>query len=59
MSDFTPKQEQIYQNVKHEIFDMLRQNKQDSYIMLKLIMKQIGIFDVMAKELIARAKTEL
>ncbi len=59
MSNFTPKQERLYQEVKHQIFDMLRKGEQEDLIMITLIMKGIGIFDVMAKELIARAKSEI
>jgi hypothetical protein len=59
MSNFTPKQERIYQEVKYEIFEKLRKGERDDSIMISLIMKGIGIFDVMAKELIARAKTEI
>jgi len=59
MNNFTPKQERLYQEVKFEIFDKLRKGESEDLIMIYLIMQGIGIFDVMAKELIARAKSEM
>jgi len=59
MNNFSQKQERLYQEVRYEIYDMLKKGQSEGLIEITLITKGIGIFDVMAKELIARAKSEI
>jgi hypothetical protein len=59
LNNFTPKQQRLYQEVKYEIYDMLKKGMSEGLIEITLITKDIGNFSVMAKELIARAKSEM